>query len=140
VFLLCSRARNPGRRARRTRRWHLGDHTRNRRRDDHGKRRDRARSAPRPGLRRSVGLVAQVGDDDTCSDTTIVVTAPPVGELMERLSQGADESSSKDEREAACDSASSRAHRFRELSLLKARGPLGPVVRSDRYRTVRTNQ
>ena len=59
---------------------------------------------------------------------------------MERLSQGADESSSKMmQREAACDSASfARAHRFRELSLLKARGPLGPGVRSDRYRTVRT--
>jgi hypothetical protein len=69
ILLLCSWARNPGRRARRTRRWHLGDHPRNRRRHDHGQRRDRARSALRPGLRRSVGLVAQVGDHGACTGT-----------------------------------------------------------------------
>ena len=74
VFLLCSRARNPGSRASRTRRWHLGDHPRNCQRHDHGQRRDRARSAPRPGLRRSVGVVAQVSDHDTCSDKPIAET------------------------------------------------------------------
>ena len=41
---------------------------------------DRARSAPHPSLKRSVGLVAQVGDHDACSDTPILVTAPPVDE------------------------------------------------------------